>query len=178
MTNTLNDPWQFASERVAEEAGRLLPFAYTLLIALVIWVSWEEIGEPFASAVGSEGYYTLDEARGHVAANLVSTLPVFALIWALAELCRFLRDLSKQNLWRPGVTRALVRLGCAVVLASLLAVFAVPSLKALSLTAPPDLSSINLAVIALGFGLILLERLVQRLLTASKALREETQSFI
>lgn len=178
MTETLNDPWQFASERVAEEASRLLPFAYSLLIALIVWVGWEEIGEPFASAVGSEGYYTLDEAKGHVAANLVSTLPVFGLMWALAELCLFLRDLSKQHLWRPGVTRALFRLGCAVVLTALTAAFVVPQLKVVGLVTPPDLSSINLAVIALGLGLILLERLLQRLLTAAKALREETQSFI
>jgi len=178
MTAPHPDPWRTTAESVAQEAGRLLPFAFALLVALAAWVAWEEIGEPLASVPGSNGYYTLEDASAHIAGNMIPALPVLALIWGLAELCWLLRALARGRLWEPGVTGPIARLGMAVVLAGLLAATAVPLLARGGDPAAIAFSSVNLALIALGVGLMVFERLVRRLVSAANDLRDETQSFI
>lgn len=171
------DPWSYAAAQVARSARTLLPFAYGLCIAIAAFVMWEEIAEPLVSAAGSSGYYTFEEARGHVAANLLAALPVFPLIWGLCEVSLFLRGLARGGLWNRHATRAIARLGAAIILAGLVSAIIQPWL--LGADGPVARArSLDLAVIALGIGLILLERLLNSLVRAANELRAENQSFI
>ncbi len=168
---------------VASLAQRYAQSTSIILLLVTAYYVWEEIGEPVISSLSSNGYYPLDTALGHVGNNLATSIAVVPLLWGAWELRCFLHRLAANELWAAKTSRHLMRVGLAIALAGITALFLSPVLVALVQAEPFSMRNIGydpiyLALIVVGALLYLVARVFTFASQAAQALDAENSQFI
>ncbi|MEO1044682.1 MAG: hypothetical protein AAFX04_04510 [Pseudomonadota bacterium] len=168
---------------VASLAHRYAQWTSMILLLVTAYYVWEEIGEPVISSLSSSGYYPMDTALGHVANNLATSIAVVPLLWGAWELRCFLHRLAATELWAAATAQHLKRVGIAIALAGLAALFVSPVLVALVHAEPFSIRSIDydpiyLALIVVSALLYLVARVFTFASQAAQALNAENSQFI